>query len=763
MLPESSHMAGTEVGRISIKVTPDTSGFRRELSKKLKAIEQGLRVTIPADVDLDTAGVKARFKELMAGLRAEGAKGVNIETHLDRDLIGRGLSGQIGKLTQGFNDVDEAAGGASRTILGLSRVGWITAAVFAGAAPAVGLVAGLLAGIPSLLAGFAGGAGAIAAGLEGIKAAAATLTPQLESLKTTVSSVFETQLTPVFKQLGTIFPTLEAGLSQVAGGLVELARGFTNVVTSAGGIKLIENILANTTTMFSALRPVIEQSTQAFLTLASAGSSSFGLLTGVLERFATGFNEMVTRITSNGAFENAMGGLSKVLDSMLGLFTRLFEAGAEAMGQLGGPLATLINGLGDAFIAAMPALTTFSALIANVGGTLLSALAPAIKALTPAFNAFANTLGTILTNNLAALTPLLTQVAEAIGGALLQAVQAITPILPQLLQSFVQFATTLTTSLAPVLPQIAANFGQLLAALVPLTPLFLQLLTEAIIPMIPSLIQLMTASLPVATALAQMASAVAPLAQGFLTALGPILAIGGALGALISPISAVAAGFKSIAPAVREFVAAVVTAVGEVVASVTGLASQIVSILQGVVGQMASIGTAIMQGLANGIRAGIGLVKAAVEGLASLIPGWAKKILGVASPSKVFAEIGANITQGWAQGITSEKQAALRAVDDIGKGMTAAAKDSFDISEELKSAGSKALDAGFAFGKANLDQLRSDLGIGGGALTAGADALWEWGTQAVGNVFNFSVSNIDEAIAVKNNQINKQALQFTGR
>lgn len=750
---------GTEVGRISIKVTPDTDGFRRTLKRQLEAIEKTLRVTIPVDTDLDTAGVKSRFKELMAGLRAEGAKGVNIETHLDRDLIGRGLSGQIGKLTQGFNDVDEAAGGASRTILGLSRVGWITAAVFAGAAPAVGLVAGLLAGIPSLLAGFAGGAGAIAAGLEGIKAAAATLTPQLEQLKTSVSSVFETQLTPVFKQLEAVFPTLEAGLSQVAGGLVDLARGFTNVVTSAGGIKLIENILANTTTMFSALRPVIEQSTQAFLTLASAGSSSFGLLTGVLERFATGFNEMVTRITSNGAFENAMGGLSKVLDSMLGLFTRLFEAGAEAMGQLGGPLATLINGLGDAFIAAMPALTTFSALIANVGGTLLSALAPAIKALTPAFNAFANTLGTILTNNLAALTPLLTQVAEAIGGALLQAVQAITPILPQLLQSFVQFATTLTTSLAPVLPQIAANFGQLLAALVPLTPLFLQLLTEAIIPMIPSLIKLMTATLPVATALAQMASAVAPLVQGFMMAMGPIAAVGGALGALISPISAVIAGLDSAVAAMANFVASVVTGIASAVAEFAALPGKIVAAVGNMGGLLAAAGAAVINGFVNAARAAWDAAKGFFTG----IKDWIVAHKGpISEDAKALVPAGEAFMAGLSKGLDNGFGKVKTQVSQMGKDLKKET-DSWDAASALNDVGSKALDAGFAFSKANLDQLRSDLGIGGGAITAGADALWDWGTQAVGNVFNFAVSNVDEAIAVKNNQINKQAMQFTGR
>ena len=56
----------------------------------------------------------------------------------------------------------------------------------------------------------------------------------------------------------------------------------------------------------------------------------------------------------------------------------------------------------------------------------------------------------------------------------------------------------------------------------------------------------------------------------------------------------------------------------------------------------------------------------------------------------------------------------------------------------------------------------SDLGIGGGAITGGANALWEWGTKAASN-FIFNVSNIDEAMTVKQKETNKQALTYTGR
>ena len=53
----------------------------------------------------------------------------------------------------------------------------------------------------------------------------------------------------------------------------------------------------------------------------------------------------------------------------------------------------------------------------------------------------------------------------------------------------------------------------------------------------------------------------------------------------------------------------------------------------------------------NAIRAGAGKLKDAVVDLFGALPGWAKKILGIASPSKVFEEIGENVVAGFIKGL----------------------------------------------------------------------------------------------------------------
>jgi hypothetical protein len=64
-----------------------------------------------------------------------------------------------------------------------------------------------------------------------------------------------------------------------------------------------------------------------------------------------------------------------------------------------------------------------------------------------------------------------------------------------------------------------------------------------------------------------------------------------------------------------------------------------------------SAGTFIVDGLVGGITAGVGRVIAAVRGLGQSAMATLKSTLGIASPSKVFAEFGGHTAEGFAQGV----------------------------------------------------------------------------------------------------------------
>ena len=71
--------------------------------------------------------------------------------------------------------------------------------------------------------------------------------------------------------------------------------------------------------------------------------------------------------------------------------------------------------------------------------------------------------------------------------------------------------------------------------------------------------------------------------------------------------------------------------------------------------KMFEIGKDIVEGLWNGIKNMANWLKDKVSDLFGSVTGWAKKALGIRSPSKVFAGIGKNIAQGLWTGLKGEK------------------------------------------------------------------------------------------------------------
>ena len=95
---------------------------------------------------------------------------------------------------------------------------------------------------------------------------------------------------------------------------------------------------------------------------------------------------------------------------------------------------------------------------------------------------------------------------------------------------------------------------------------------------------------------------------------------------------------------------------------VTGVWSGIADALKRGVSAYLNIGTSIVEGLWNGFKKAWGdYMVDKLGGLVRALPGWVKKILGIHSPSKVFAEIGRQTAAGMALGITQGADAVRNA------------------------------------------------------------------------------------------------------
>lgn len=93
--------------------------------------------------------------------------------------------------------------------------------------------------------------------------------------------------------------------------------------------------------------------------------------------------------------------------------------------------------------------------------------------------------------------------------------------------------------------------------------------------------------------------------------------------------------------------------------------AKLVGVWDGSMDEWGHIGENIVDGLWNGIKSGWTALINKVKGLVDLLPKAVKTILGIHSPSKVFAEIGLNICRGLAEGLTTNAPLAEEAAKQV--------------------------------------------------------------------------------------------------
>lgn len=79
------------------------------------------------------------------------------------------------------------------------------------------------------------------------------------------------------------------------------------------------------------------------------------------------------------------------------------------------------------------------------------------------------------------------------------------------------------------------------------------------------------------------------------------------------------------------------------------------------------LGSAVIDGLIGGIRAKLDAAKAAIQGVADSVSGWFKDVLGIQSPSRVFARHGQHTLAGYQQGLAQRQGDTLKQVNRFGQ------------------------------------------------------------------------------------------------
>ncbi|MGV0811742.1 hypothetical protein ABQF34_07235 [Mycolicibacterium boenickei] len=259
------------------------------------------------------------------------------------------------------------------------------------------------------------------------------------------------------------------------------------------------------------------------------------------------------------------------------------------------------------------------------------------------------------------------------------------------------------------------------------------------------------------------------------TAVSTITGIVSGIGATLSGIwngvaSAASAAWGAVTSTVQTAIATVVSTVvsagGQVLAEVSSWPGRIVAAIGDLAGQLAaaarSAAEAFVSSLASGLLAGIGRVAAAASSLMGAIAKFIPHSPAVAGP---FAGAGWQKVTGFGDTIGNQLVLGLQAQESkVAAAMTGVMNAAQGAMLDFSTPVNMAAD----FGRANLDQALSDLGIGGGALSGALKWGLDYGQQMLSQMagqagqpnITYNVSNVDETIALERNRQSKLALQY---
>ena len=251
-----------------------------------------------------------------------------------------------------------------------------------------------------------------------------------------------------------------------------------------------------------------------------------------------------------------------------------------------------------------------------------------------------------------------------IGGDIIQTIaMSIIEDLPELTTSAVDILTEIVESIIDNLPVITESATMILVSLVEgiseSLPTLIPAMVEAIITMVTALLNNMPLLVNAAIQL------ITGLAQGLIGAI-PIL-IEKAPTLIASLVSAIISAGSELIPAgikiMKDLLSGIVSGFASIPGKVIGLARKIPTAIKSGVGSLLGIGKDMIAGLWNGIKQKFDNVIERVKALASKLPKAVKKVLGIESPSKVFAEVGKWIPEGLAVGIEKNLNSVYKASD----------------------------------------------------------------------------------------------------
>lgn len=458
----------------------------------------------------------------------------------------------------------------------------------------------------------------------------------------------------------------------------ELAKPFEPVLTSIaqGARETFDQIAPALGQMFAQAAPMVEQladGVRGFVVGLMPGFQAvIGAAGPVVETLSSHLGDLGDGLS--GFLQGLATGAPGASAALDGLFTILGGL-LPVIGQLVG---TLSNALGPVFAALAPIIVQIGQTIGTILTPIIAALGPPVLAVVEALGVALAPVLTMIGEQFVAMAPILTQIAGQIGGLLVQAIQLLAPILPPLIDAFFQ----IVQALLPIIPPLLEVAGNLL-------PVLAGVLSGVVVPIIQNV--------------------VVPLIQLFAERLKMVAEVAAAVTGVIKSV------WESVGPTVSAVVTWITQRIGDVINFFRDLPGKVLGAIGDFGSLLWSAGKDLLTGLWNGISGAAGWLMGKIGSFfGSLLPGWVKDMLGIHSPSKVFAELGKFIPQGLAAGIEGGLGAVSIASAKMATVAAGAAQSGLDaamgeLGSFLSSGGRVFEDMSFAGMSSNMKQYNDEI------------------------------------------------------
>lgn len=414
--------------------------------------------------------------------------------------------------------------------------------------------------------------------------------------------------------------TAKEASTTISGSIQSMSAAWSNLVTgmadkNADVPGLVNQFVESVGTVATNILPVVEQA------LVGVGTLIEQLVPEIMNRIPIFISETLPSLIESG--------ISVVEAIITGIQENAEQLGESAAGIIS-MLVVAISGMGPDLLDA--ALIIIESLASGLAGNL--------DTIIPAVTSMILEIANVLVSHVDDIIAVGFQLFSSLIQGILQALPVIIQQLPFLLEGLINGCMSHLPEIVQMWVDLMSCLGE---ALPDIVDSLLQVLPELLVQIIeywtgPGAAQLLSAALKMWEALTKaLVMIVARVIAGIGTLVRNIGSeIGGAAGKVLSSAKKM---FEGLFTAAKDIMTKVKTGISD------GF-NTVISFIKGLGSKMAEAGKNLITGLWNGIKGAFDGVVEKVKKLVEKLPTAVKKVLGIKSPSTVFAEIGGYLAEG---------------------------------------------------------------------------------------------------------------------